>query len=393
VLQTQFRQHKGVAVKQAIRFSAGAGLVFGVIGLSAPLGVHAAAVRSAATAAPAVFVQTNDTSGNQVLSYRRNARGDLAFAGRYDTGGLGIALTGAVVDKLASQDGLVYDAGDQVLVAVNAGSNSITEFRVNGAQLSDRVTVPSGGSMPVSVTASGGRIYVLNAGGAGWVQGFSAGSLDRIPGSGRSLDLTPNLTPQYLNTPGQIGLTPSGHQLVVTTKANSSSIDVFRVFAGGALSAAPVATPSANPVPFGFVFDRFGDLVVTEAGTNSLTTYAIHADGTVSERASVTNGEAALCWVARAGRFSYGANAGSGVVTGYTIGAGGVPSIIGETATDPGTIDLAATPNGAFLYVETGAGDIVDGFAVQKDGSLLFTGSSVAPELPGHSGLEGIAVS
>jgi hypothetical protein len=380
-------------VKQAIRFSAGAGVVLGLIGLTAPLGVHAAALRPEGSAAPAVFVQTNDTSGNQVVSYRRNASGDLAFAGRYDTGGLGVALTGAVVDKLASQDGLVYDAGDQVLIAVNAGSNSITEFRVNGAQLGDRVTVPSGGSTPVSVTASGGRIYVLNAGGAGWIQGFYAGSLDRISGSGRSLGLTPNLTPQFLNTPGQIGLTPNGHQLVVTTKANSSSIDVFRVFAGGGLSAAPAVTPSANPVPFGFVFDRFGDLVVTEAGTNSLTTYAIHADGTVTERASVTNGEAALCWVARAGRFSYGANAGSGTVTGYTIGAGGVPSIIGETATDPGTIDLAATPNGAFLYVETGAGDIVDGFAVQANGSLVFTGSSVAPELPGHSGLEGIAVS
>lgn len=393
MLQTQFREHKGVVVKPAIRFSVGAGVVLALTGLTAPLGVHAAAEKPVGSAAPAVFVQTNDTSGNQVVSYRRNARGDLAFAGRYDTGGVGIALVGAVVDKLASQDGLDYDAADQVLVAVNAGSNSITEFRVDGAQLSDRVTVPSGGSIPVSVTASGGRIYVLNAGGAGAVQGFYAGSLDRIPGSGRSLDLTPDLTPQFLNTPGQIGLTPDGHQLVVTTKANSSSVDVFRVFSSGALSAAPAVTPSANPVPFGFVFDRFGDLVLTEAGTNSLTTYAIHPNGTVSERASVTNGEAALCWVARAGRFAYGANAGSGVVTGYAIGAGGVPSIIGETVTDPGSIDLAATPNGSFLYVETGAGDIVDGFAVQADGSLLSIGSSVAPELPGHTGLEGIAVS
>jgi hypothetical protein len=32
-------------------------------------------------------------------------------------------------------------------------------------------------------------------------------------------------------------------------------------------------------------------------------------------------------------------------------------------------------------------------FAVKADGSLAFTGSSVAPELLGHTGLEGIAVS
>ena len=85
----------------------------------------------------------------------------------------------------------------------------------------------------------------------------------------------------------------------------------------------------------------------------------------MTERASLANGEAALCWVARAGRFFYGANAGSALLTGYTIGSGGVPAIVSETPTDAGPIDLAATPDGAFLYVETGGGDIVDGFAVQ----------------------------
>ncbi len=372
----------------------GAGVVLGISGLAAPLAAHAQTTQPASAESHAVFVQTNDTAGNQIVSYHRGAHGELSFAGRYNTGGLGVAITGAVVDKLASQGSLVYDAADGILVAVNGGSNSITEFQVNGTQLSHRHTVGSGGTTPVSVAVGGGRIYVLNAGGAGSVQGFDAATLHRIPGSARSLNLTEGLTPEFLNTPGQIGLTPDGRQLVVTTKANSSSIDVFRVFAGGALSSTPVATVSATPVPFGFTFDRAGDLVVSEAGTSDLTTYAINGDGTVTERATVANGEAALCWDTRAGRFFYGANAGSATLTGYTIGAGGVPVIVGETSTDAGPIDLAATPDGAFLYVETGGGDIVDGFAVQGNGSLSFTGgSSVAPELPGHSGLEGIAVS
>ena len=372
----------------------GAGIVLGISGFAAPLAAHAQTTQPASAASHAVFVQTNDTTGNQIVSYRRGAHGQLSFAGRYNTGGLGVALDGAVVDKLASQDSLVYDAADGVLITVNGGSNSITEFQVNGTTLSHRVTVDSGGTIPVSITASGGRIYVLNAGGAGSVQGFETGTLHRIQGSARSLGLTPGLTPEFLNTPGQIGLTPNGRQLVVTTKANTSSIDVFRVFSGGALSSAPAVTVSATPVPFGFTFDRGGDLVVAEAGTSALTTYAINTDGTVTERASLANGEAALCWDTRAGRFFYGANAGSALLTGYTIGSGGVPVIVSETATDAGPIDLAATPDGAFLYVETGGGDIVDGFAVQGDGSLAFAGgSSVAPELPGHSGLEGIAVS
>jgi DNA-binding beta-propeller fold protein YncE len=367
--------------------------VLGISGFAAPLAAHAQSVQPASAAAHAVFVQTNDTTGNQIVAYRRGAHGQLSFAGRYNTGGLGVALTGAVVDKLASQSSLVYDAADGILVAVNAGSNSITEFRVDGTHLSQRVTAGSGGTTPVSVAAAGGRIYVLNAGGAGSVQGFDAGTLHRIPGSARSLNLTPGLTPEFLNTPGQIGLTPNGRQLIVTTKANTSAIDVFRVFAGGALASAPVVTVSATPVPFGFTFDRAGDLVVAEAGASDLTTYKINGNGTVTALASVANGQAALCWNTRAGRFFYGANAGSATLTGYRIGAGGVPVIIGETSTDGGPIDLAATPDGAYLYVETGAGDIVDGFAVQGNGSLAFTGSSVAPELPGHSGLEGIAVS
>jgi DNA-binding beta-propeller fold protein YncE len=380
-------------VKRGIRLAVGAGVVLGMSALAAPLAAHAAATQPTSAAGHAVFVQTNDTTGNQVVAYRRGTHGELSFAGRYNTGGLGVALSGAVVDKLASQHGLVYDASDRILVAVNGGSNSITEFQVDGAQLSHRITVASGGKVPVSVTASGGRIYVLNAGSHGSVQGFEAGTLHRIPGSFRSLDLTPGLTPQFLNTPGQIGLTPNGRQLVVTTKANTSAIDVFRVFAGGALTSTPTVTVSATPVPFGFTFDRQGDLVVAEAGTSALTTYAINADGSATELASVANGEAALCWDTRAGRFFYGANAGSATLTGYRISPGGAPVIVGETPTDAGPIDLAATPDGGFLYVETGGGDIVDGFAVQGNGSLASTGSSVAPELPGHSGLEGIAVS
>jgi 6-phosphogluconolactonase (cycloisomerase 2 family) len=379
-------------MNRGIGLAVGAGIALTIAGLAAPLGALAEG-RAASGGDHAVFVQTNDPTGNQVVSYVRGPHGQLSFAGRYDTGGLGAALSGAVVDKLASQGGLAYDAHESVLIAVNGGSNSITAFRVNGGHLSNRLTAASGGATPVSVAVAGNRVYVLNAGGRGAVQGFFATTLRRIPGSARSLNLTPGLTPQFLNTPGQIGLTPDRHHLVVTTKANGSAIDVFSVSAGGALSPTPVVTPSATPVPFGFTFDAAGDLVVAEAGTSALTTYRLHADGTLTRLASVTNGEAALCWVAGAGHeLFYGADAGSATVTGYRIGAGGRPGVVSETPTDSGPIDLAASPDGSFLYVETGASGIVDSFQVHGDGSLGFTGSSVAPELPGHSGLEGIAV-
>ena len=43
-----------------------------------------------------------------------------------------------------------------------------------------------------------------------------------------------------MNTPGQVAFSPNGSQLIVTTKANGSNIDVFAVRFGGRLSATPV---------------------------------------------------------------------------------------------------------------------------------------------------------
>ncbi len=222
-------------------------------------------------------------------------------------------------------------------------------------------------------------------------QGFYAQSLTPIPGSHQNLGLTPEVTPPFLNTPGQIGFTPDGRHVVVTTKANGSDIDVFTVTPSGSVTGAPVVNPSATPVPFGFTFDHAGHLVVTEAGTSALDD-AVNGNGTLTELGSTTDGLAALCWVTTNGTYFFGANAGSAAVTSYTIGASGTPTIVGTTTTDPGSIDLAASRDGQSLFVETGGSDLVDSFAIHADGSLVATGA-VAPEVPGHTGLEGIAVS
>jgi hypothetical protein len=289
-----------------------------LVGLGIPAAAGAASGPTTGHAVPGgtpVYVQTNDPTGNQIITYAPDANGSLVEVGHHSTGGDGYGLQGAAADQLASQGSLVYDRANGDLVAVNAGSNTIAVFTTVGGRIDGRTVLPSGGTIPVSVTVHGNDLFVLNAGGAGSVQGYFLSTLTPIPGSARSLGLTPGLTPQFLNTPGQIGFTPSGTQLVVTTKLNGSDIDVFNVTSGGALSA-PVVNAAANPVPFGFVFDAAGQLVVTEAGASALTTYDIAADGTTTEVSSTTDGLKALCWVTSAGhRFVYGANAGSNDVT------------------------------------------------------------------------------
>jgi 6-phosphogluconolactonase (cycloisomerase 2 family) len=337
----------------------------------------------------AVFVQTDNPAGNQIVAYARSANGTLAPAGTYNTGGLGGVLTGSVVDHTASQGSLTYDPVDSQLYAVNAGSNSVSVFSVRGDQLTLRQVVSSGGTFPVSVAVHGNLVDVLNAENGGSVVGFIAypGHLFRLPYADRALGLDPTATPQFVNTPGQVAFSPDGAQLVVTTKANGSDIDVFGVSFTGYLSPTPVVNAEPGQVPFGVSFDPAGDLVVANAGSDSLATYRLNRNGTVAEIDAVPTGQAATCWVAPAGRFFYASNAGSASVSGYQEAGHGQLDLLGQTTTDPGTVDASATAYGQFLYVQTGGSGAVDEFRVSADGSLTELGSVAVPNSAGGEGI------
>jgi 6-phosphogluconolactonase (cycloisomerase 2 family) len=324
-------------------------------------------------ASHALFVQTNDPSGNAVLAYSRAVDGTLTADGSYATGGVGGTQPGAVVDPLASQGSLAYDAQSHLLLVVNAGSDSVSVFLVDGTRLSLRQVIGSGGSFPTSVTVHDDLAYVLDTGGSGALQGYriAGATLHPIEGSNRSLGLANTDPPAFLQSPGQVGLTPDGAHLVVTTKANGA-IDVFGVLAGGRLTDATV-NPPAGTVPFAFSFDAAGRLVVVEAGTNSVSTYAIAPDSTLSVVSGpVTDGQQAACWIAAAanGNF-YVANTGSANLSAFHVASDGTVSLLpGTTATAGGPIDLAASPDGRFLYSENGGAGTIDEFRVETDGSL-----------------------
>ncbi len=160
--------------------------------------------------AGAVFVQTDNIAGNRIAVYDRSWNGTLSPAGNYGTGGLGGVLTGSVVDHVASQNSLVYDADQHELLAVNAGSNTISAFSVFGDHLQLRQVINSGGSFPVSITVHGDLVYVLNALNGGAIAGYRlfGGFLSPIHGSTRTLGLDPTATPQFVTTPGDIAFTP-----------------------------------------------------------------------------------------------------------------------------------------------------------------------------------------
>jgi len=336
-----------------------------------------------------VFVQTDNTAGNQVIAYHRAGDGTLSLAGSYNTGGLGGQLTGSVSDHLASQGSLTYDPRHSLLFAVNAGSDTVTVFVAHGNRLFRQQVISSGGRFPVSVAVHGNLVYVLNALNGGSVRGYRvfAGRLFPIPGSKRRLHLDPAASPQFVNTPGQVAFSPSGSQLIVTTKANGNDVDVFGVRPDGTLTTSPVVNSEPGTVPFAITFDPAGDLVIAEAGPSALATFALHSDGTITQLDAVDTGQSATCWVTADGGQLFTSNTGSGNVTGFTSGAQGQLTLLGQTATDPGTVDSSATPDGRFLYVQAGGGGSVDEFSVTA-GTLTEIGSVV---VPGAVGGEGIA--
>jgi 6-phosphogluconolactonase (cycloisomerase 2 family) len=343
------------------------------------------------TSAGVVFALTDNTAANQVVAYDRNSDGSLTQAGVYATGGTGGQLDGSVVDHTASQGALAYGQsfGTKVLLAVNAGSSTVSVFRVVGDTLRLTQIVSSGGSFPVSIAVHGASVYVLNALSGGSVQGYAlfGAHLLPLPGSRRNLGLDPNASPQFTNTPGQVAFSPDGSKLIVTTKANGSAIDVFRVGLFGYLSPAPTVNSEPGTVPFAVTFDREGNLVVAEAGTNALATFALNHDGTVSLLDRVATGQAATCWVAQAGGYFYASNAGSATESGFSEGPGGALALLGQTPTDGGTVDAAATPDGANLYVQTGAQGNIDAYHVNGDGSLTSVGTVTVPSAAGGEGI------
>ena len=340
----------------------------------------------------ALYVQTDEPSANHIVVYDRSWNGMLKFAGSYATGGKGGVAAGSAVDPLASQGSLATAGHGRVLLAVNAGSDTVSLFRTaRGDKLFLKQVVPSGGQFPVSIAVRGALVYVLNAGGAGSVQGYwlFCDHLWAIAGSNRSLGLANTNPPNFLASPGMVGFTPDGSRLIVTTKNSGSMIDVFDVGHGGMLSSAPVMNASAKPVPFAFSFDRCGRLVMVEAGASTVSTYAINHDDTLTTIGSAADGQPAACWISMARGFYFVSNAGGPNISTYMLDASGMPSVVGSpTAAAAGTIDSAATRDGCYLYQECGGAGEVLAYRINHDGSLTLIQTVTGLPIP----FEGIAL-
>ena len=316
----------------------------------------------------------------------------LSLVGNFSAQGAG---TGAA---LASQGALALAQEGRLLLVVDAGSNEITAFHVNhDGSLTFADKVGSQGTTPVSLTVDQGLVYVLNAGGTPNIAGFS------LSGSGQLTFITGSVQPLGGNassSPEEIGFTPIGSTqtvfsqgsasqtagVLVVTQKGSNLIDTFTVGENGAVSA-PTAISSNGGGPYGFAFAPNGVLVLSEAGTATLSSYAVSGNGNLRTLSgAIPDFGLAPCWVAISpdGRFAYADNAHGGTISGYSISGTGVLSLFSSVAAKTAipNLDLTFSGNGHFLYVLNGGS--ITTFQTYPDGSI--SQSSSVGGLPASTG-------
>ncbi len=189
----------------------------------------------------------------------------------------------------------------------------------------------------------------------------------------------------------EIGFDNSGSLIFVTERA-TNLIDSYEIQADGTPDG-PHFNTSNGQTPFGFSFDPWNHMIVSEAfetgnplhplpNKGAASSYSVNDEGVLATiSGSVPTFHTAPCWmvITRNGKFAYTSNTASGVITGYRVHDDGTLSLLnptGVSATTGGAaslpVDLALSRDGRFLYgVNDGTGTIF-AWRVRADGQLTF---------------------
>ena len=317
-----------------------------------------------------VYTLSNQTAGNRVISYSRSDDGKLEWEASYASGGNG---TGG---GLGNQDAVIIASlGDKnFLLAINAGSNSVSSFSINDNGLQLLSTISSGGMKPVSIAEYGEIVFVLNGGGTNNISGLTVdnnGMLHSIANSTRPLSAAST-------GPAQVSFVNEGKVLVITEKATNKII-TYTVDVNG-IPGSMHSITSSSATPFGFATGRNGTVFVSEAvggapGASVLSSYLIGYNGAITlVDGSVGAGQSAACWVVinNNGKFAYTTNTANNNISTFGINNSGDISVTQaiSATTQAGPIDAALSNNSKYLYVLNGGAHSIQVYAAGNDGSL-----------------------
>jgi len=239
--------------------------------------------------------------------------------------------------------------------------------------------IASGGREPTSVAVRGSLAYVLNNGTPN-INGFNLrdGKLSALDGSARALS-APDADP------AQVAFSLDGGALIVTERG-TNSISSYAIDEHG-YAVGPTTIKSTGKTPYGFDFTATGSLVVTEAfggnvGAAAASSYAVDSHGELRALSgSVGDTRSEVCWAAVTNddRFAYVTNFGDGTVSSYEIAGDGRLELHEPVAAstghgEKGIRDEAISRDGHYLYAIDADAQKVLGWAVGEDGRLESVG-------------------
>ncbi len=340
-----------------------------------------------------VYAMTNDATKNEVFAFARGHDGTFHSTGSFATGGRG---SGGITDPLESQGSLTISQDHRLLFAANAGSGTVSSFRIERDRLVWADQQPTDGAEPVSVAQHGHFVYVLDQGGFGGIAIFSVddgGHLKKVPNS-------TTLLPATSLGGSSIAVSPDG-QLLAVVERLTDNIDIFHILPNGTLSA---ITTTADPNPGGFsaIFSRGGELLVSETGPSGVADGSTISSFTVSSNATITAISAAVptegaanCWLAITpnGKFVYTSNSGSDTISGFNVAQNGALKPIGSgvVAANPAgshNVDIAVSADGNFVYTQNSNTGTIRVWTINSDGTLKEVDSiSGLPQMSGTNGL------
>lgn len=328
--------------------------------------------KSASTAAPNHFyIESNKRSKNTILVFSQGSNGQLILNDEVTSGGYGSG------EVLGSQGALAISKDYNLLFAVNAGSNSISSFRINSntGGLTLLFTVYTNGQLPNSVTVHGNKLYVLNNLSSS-INGYtftSNGFLSPIAGSDH------NLSGMHVDAP-EIKFQPDGYAVYVTEK-ETNLIDKFSLNDKGAITSA-IQIQSHGIEPFGFDYARDNRYMIVSnaangfSGAGSVTSYNFTPQG-LTDINEAGDFETAPCWVAttRYGVFAFIANAASNNISSYYIDRTGVLTLIKPVAAADGKtpLDLSVSADNRFVYVIYSGSHSVVAYNRRAAGAIEYT--------------------
>lgn len=354
-----------------------------------------------------------DIAENFVVAFGRDAAGKLTLIDYFETGGLG---SGGVpspdrpprINPLSSEDSLLA-IDDRYLLVVNAGSNTVTSFRINADFSLSRVDVEgTGGTLPISLAYRNGVVYIANADEDGTFTAPSnqSGNIAaiRLDSSTGELTRIGGFSLGLRGRPADLEVTPDGAFLLVSSLNASSpqlpqptaaQVSSFRIKADGTLAATPAGTGQSTAIN-------------NSAGRNlpnsiGLETYAI------AGRQFVIAAEARTVTSTGAPSPTF-ATVQTGSVSTWEIAADGtfIPRsqdfLLGPSLTS-GPLQasfLAYSPVYSTFWVTTSAGATISGYGLNPEGTIargemVASGQAVDPTssmpLAGADGFGDVAVS